>query len=308
MASLKDLRNRINSVKSTQKITSAMKLIAATKLRRAQSSAEEGRPYAHKIEQMLGRIIKVADPTAAPTLMLGHRDRDGRPIENTHLLILVTADRGLCGGFNANIVREAKRRISALLQEGKTVKVLCIGRKGRDGLRREYGKLIIDTVENAMRTGAKFGPARDLARRLQLMFEPVDKDKQPEFDVCTLIYNTFKSAMSQVVTVKRIIPYPIEALPAEEAGGEAALDAKHEFEPSDEQLLAELLPANLSTQLFGALLESYASEQGARMTAMDNATRNARDMIGRLTLTYNRTRQATITKELIEIISGAEAL
>ncbi len=302
MASLKDLRTRINSVKSTQKITSAMKLIAATKLRRAQSAAEEGRPYAHKIEQMLGRIVKVADLTAAPKLMTGHG------AENTHLFILVTADRGLCGGFNANIVREARRRISALLQEGKTVKVLCIGRKGRDGLRREYGKHIIDTIENATRTGAKFGPAHDLARRLQLMYEPQDKDKRPEFDVCTIIYNTFKSAMTQVVTVRRLIPYPVEELTVEEETAEGTPGARYEFEPSEEQLLEALLPANLSTQLFRALLESYASEQGARMTAMDNATRNANEMIGRLTLTYNRTRQATITKELIEIISGAEAL
>lgn len=302
MANLKDLRTRITSVRSTQKITSAMKLIAATKLRRAQTAAEDGRPYAQKIEEMLGRIVRVADPAAAPRMLAGY----GR--EDTHLLIVVTADRGLCGGFNANIVREAKRRISALLQEGKTVKVLCIGRKGRDGLRREYGKLVIDTIENAMRTGAKFAPARDLARRLQVMFEPADKDRKPEFDVCTIIYNTFKSAMSQVVTVKRIIPYPIEELAAPEPAGEGALDAGYDLEPSDEQLLEALLPANLSTQLFRAMLESFASEQGARMTAMDNATRNANDMIGRLTLTYNRTRQATITKELIEIISGAEAL
>lgn len=292
MASLKDLRNRINSVKSTQKITSAMKLIAATKLRKAQAAAEEGRPYARSMEGMLASMIATL-PTldTAPSLLSGH----GR--DSKHLLIVVTADRGLCGGFNSNIVRETKRQISRRLQDGKEVSVLCVGRKGRDGLKRDYGRLVIDTMENVTRYGAQFAPARDIARRLRNLY---DKN---EFDVATLIYNTFKSAMSQEVTTKQIIPFP-----ATELAGDAAAAASYDLEPADDVLLDALLPANLAMQLFRAMLESFASEQGARMTAMDNATRNAADMIDRLTLTYNRTRQAAITKELIEIISGAEAV
>ena len=297
MASLKDLRVRINSVKSTQKITSAMKMIAATKLRRAQAAAEEGRPYARKMEAMLaGMAGTLASLETAPKLISGYGE------EQSHLLIIITADRGLCGGFNGNVVREAKKRISVLRQEGKTVKVICVGRKGRDGLRREYGALVSETLENVTRAGAQFGPARDLARRLLTMFEA------REFDVCTVIYNTFKSAMSQVVTAKQIIPFRLPAAePGTAADGGLAVGS-YELEPGEEPLLDALLPANLAMQIFGALLESFASEQGARMTAMDNATRNAADMIGRLTLTYNRTRQAIITKELIEIISGAEAV
>jgi F-type H+-transporting ATPase subunit gamma len=297
MPSLKDLRNRINSVKSTQKITSAMKLIAATKLRRAQAAAEDGRPYASSMEAMLSDMVgSLANLETAPRLLAGYGS------DASHLLVVVTADRGLCGGFNANVVRETKRRISTLRQGGKNVSVLCIGRKGRDGLRREYGGLVIDTLENVTRAGAKFGPARDVARRLRNMYEA------REFDVCTVIYNTFKSAMSQVVTTKQIIPFPVGELQREGGRDAQAMEATYELEPADDQLLDALLPANLSMQLFRALLESYASEQGARMTAMDNATRNADEMIDKLALTYNRTRQATITKELIEIISGAEAI
>lgn len=294
MASLKDLRNRINSVKSTQKITSAMKLIAATKLRRAQIEAEEGRPYASSMEGMLaGMVASLPNLDTAPKLLSGYG------ADQTHLLIVVTGDRGLCGGFNANVARETKRQISALREKGKDVKVICLGRKGRDGLRRQYGSLVIDTLENVTRTGAKFGPARDTARRLRNMYDA------REFDVCTIIYNTFKSAMSQVVTTKQIIPFPVSAVEAQQQDFSAG---SYELEPADDLLLDALLPANLAMQIFRALLESYASEQGARMTAMDNATRNADDMIGKLTLTYNRTRQAAITTELIEIISGAEAL
>ena len=297
MASLKDLRVRINSVKSTQKITSAMKMIAATKLRRAQSAAEEGRPYARKMEAMLaGMVGTLGSLETAPVLI------SGSGAEQSHLLIIITADRGLCGGFNGNVVREAKKRISVLLQEGKAVKVICVGRKGRDGLRREYGALVSETLENVTRTGAQFGPARDLARRLLTMFEA------HEFDVCTVIYNTFKSAMSQVVTAKQIIPFRLPEAEKGTAADAALAVGSYELEPGERPLLDALLPANLAMQIFGALLESFASEQGARMTAMDNATRNAEDMIGRLTLTYNRTRQAIITKELIEIISGAEAV
>ena len=203
---------------------------------------------------------------------------------------------------NSSIVRATKRQVNALQQQGKQVKILCIGRKGRDGLRREFRSLIVDTVEQMTRTGAQFGPARDLARRLRNMFDNRD------FDVCTIIYNTFKSAIAQEVTTKQIIPFPVPDLPVESEKTDSAPGAIYELEPGDDILLGALLPANLSMQVFRALLESYASEQGARMTAMDNATRNAGDMIDALTLTYNRSRQAAITKELIEIISGAEAL
>lgn len=296
MPSLKDLRVRITSVKSTQKITSAMKMVAAAKLRRAQASAEEGRPYALSMERMLSGLI-----ASLPTLGTAPRLLAGYDSDQNHLLIVVTADRGLCGGFNSNIVRETRRRINQLHREGKTVQLFCIGRKGRDALRREFGRLIVDSLDNVTRQGAQFAPARDIARNLRNKFEA------REFDVCTLIYNTFKSAMSQVVTAKQIIPFPTTALRLP-VGGEPLQTAAYELEPEDDALLEALLPANLAMQIFASLLESYASEQGARMTAMDNATRNAGDMINALTLTYNRSRQAAITKELIEIISGAEAI
>lgn len=295
MPSLKDLRNRIASVQSTQKITSAMKMVAASKLKRAQAAAEEGRPYGERMERMLAQLVaSMSTLEAAPKLLAG------QGTSNSVLLVAVTGDRGLCGGFNSNIVRETRRRVTALTGEGKQVKVMCVGRKGRDGLRRDHAGLIVDTMENVTRTGAEFGPARDIAKRLRNMFEA------GEFDTCLLIYNTFKSAISQVVTVKQIIPFPVEELKA--AGAEKSADAEYELEPAEDQLLGALLPANLSMQIFRSLLESYASEQGARMTAMDNATNNAADMIDKLRLRYNRTRQAAITTELIEIISGAEAL
>lgn len=296
MPSLKDLRNRIASVQSTQKITSAMKMVAASKLKRAQAAAEEGRPYGERMERMLAQLVaSMSSLEAAPKLLAGHG------ANNSVLLVAVTGDRGLCGGFNSNIVRETRRRVTALTGEGKQVKVMCVGRKGRDGLRRDHAGLIVDTMENVTRSGAEFGPARDIGKRLRNMFEA------GEFDTCSLIYNTFKSAISQVVTVKQIIPFPVEEL---QAAGEKAPggEAEYELEPADDQLLGALLPANLSMQIFRSLLESYASEQGARMTAMDNATNNAADMIDKLRLKYNRTRQAAITTELIEIISGAEAL
>ena len=296
MPSLKDLRVRITSVKSTQKITSAMKMVAAAKLKRAQVAAEQGRPYAESMERMLGGLLAgMASRDNAPVLLAG------RGAEQKHLLVVVTSDRGLAGGFNANIAREARRKISTLQREGKEVKLLLVGRKGRDALRRDHGRLIIDTLENVTRNGAQFEPARELSRRLRTMFEA------GEFDVCTLLFNTFKSAISQVVTAKQVIPFPADEL-APAAAATPEQGGIYEMEPDDDALLNDLLPANLSMQVFRALLESYASEQGARMTAMDNATRNAGDMIGRLTLTYNRSRQAAITKELIEIISGAEAV
>lgn len=299
MPSLKDLRVRITSVKSTQKITSAMKMVAAAKLKRAQVAAEQGRPYAESMERMLGGLLAgMASRDNAPTLLAGRGD------EHKHLLVVVTSDRGLAGGFNANIAREARRKVSTLLREGKEVKLLLVGRKGRDALRRDHGRLITDTLENVTRNGAQFEPARELSRRLRTMYEA------GEFDVCTLLFNTFKSAISQVVTAKQVIPFPADELTSTStaAATPEPQGGVYEMEPDDDALLNDLLPANLSMQVFRALLESYASEQGARMTAMDNATRNAGDMIGRLTLIYNRSRQATITKELIEIISGAEAV
>ncbi len=297
MPSLKDLRVRITSVKSTQKITSAMKMVAAAKLRRAQASAEEGRPYSHSMERMLSGLI-----ASLPTLDTAPKLLSGYGASQKHLLIVVTADRGLCGGYNSNIAREAKRRIAMLHKDGKEVKLFCIGRKGRDALRREYGRLIDDSLDNVTRSGAQFAPARDIARNLRNKYEA------REFDVCSLLYNTFKSAMTQVVTIKQIIPFPYTTLTTAVSPGEAIQSAAYDLEPEEDALLEALLPANLAMQIFAALLESYASEQGARMTAMDSATRNAGDMINKLTLTYNRSRQAAITKELIEIISGAEAV
>ncbi len=302
MLSLKDLRIRIASVKSTQKITSAMKMVAASKLRRAQAAAEEARPYADLMERMLATLT-ASLPTleGAPPLLAGTGSED------VHLIVAVTADRGLCGGFNNNIAREVRQRVQTLQNEGKTVKLLCVGRKGRDALKREYGSIIVDTLEHVTRTGADFEAAGGIAGRLIEMFEA------GEFDVCTVVFNTFKSVISQQVTPQRLIPFPVPEAADEDADGadaaeKDALKALYIMEPSEEEILEEILPRNLSVQMFRALLESYASEQGARMTAMDNATRNAGEMIDDLTLTYNRTRQADITRELIEIISGADAL
>ena len=295
MTNLKDLRVRIVSVKSTQKITSAMKMVAVSKLRRAQVVAEEARPYADRMERMLGALT-----ASLPTLEGAPRLLAGSGKEDSHLIVAITADRGLCGGFNGNIVRECRHRINDLVAHGKTVKVLCVGRKGRDGLKREFGDLIIDTHENLMRTGAVYEDARAIADNLRAMFD------DGEFDVCTVVFNRFKSVISQMVTPQQVIPFPM--LSDEETDTPAELQALYIMEPTDDEILDELLPRYLLVQVYGALIESYASEQGARMTAMDNATRNAGDMIDSLTLTYNRTRQANITRELIEIISGAEAL
>ncbi len=296
MPNLKDLRIRIASVKSTQKITSAMKMVSASKLRRAQESAEQGRPYAERMERMLASLV-----ATLPTMEGAPRLLSGSGADNIHLVVPITADRGLCGGFNGSIIRETRRRVRELVDDGKTVKLLCIGRKGRDALKREFGEMIVDTLEQVTRTGVDFEAARDIAERLGAMFEG------GEFDLCTVIYNHFKSAMTQIVTPRQVIPFPVPEKTEDEPEGEG-LKALYIMEPSEEGVLEALLPRNLSVQMFRALLESYASEQGARMTAMDSATRNAEDMIDDLTLTYNRTRQAYITKELIEIISGAEAL
>jgi len=299
MASLKSLRVRIASVKSTQKITAAMKMVAAAKLRRAQEQAEASRPYAERMQRMLASLAEGASGReGAPKLLAG----TGR--DQTHLILVGTADRGLCGGFNTNIVREARRTIDALRGQGKTIKILCIGRKGRDQLRRGYGDLILDTIEDASKPHPRFATAEAIAGRILAMFEA------GEFDVCTLFYARFKSAISQIVTPQQLIPFaPPGARDGEPTTAEAGIGGGvYEYEPDETEILAELLPRNLAVQIFRALLENNASEQGARMTAMDNATRNAGEMIGKLTMTYNRTRQAVITKELIEIISGAEAL
>ena len=291
MPSLKDLKTRINSVKSTQKITSAMKMVAAAKLRRAQDSAEKGRPYANRMQQIVNSLASKADPISAPQLLVGN----GK--DNTHLLVVVSADRGLCGGFNGAITRQTRTEVARLRGEGKTVKLLMVGRKSADALRRELGASYIDSLEGIQGTAVKYADAASIGETVRNGFEA------GEFDVCTVIFNKFKSAISQEVTLKRLIPAEVgEDTQDDDAG------VSYEYEPDEEELLAAVLPRNISTQVYSALLESSAAELAARMTAMDNATRNAGDLIERLTLVYNRTRQATITKELIEIISGAEAV
>jgi F-type H+-transporting ATPase subunit gamma len=300
MPSLKDLKNRIASVKSTQKITAAMKMVAASKLRRAQEQAEAGRPYAERMGRMLASLAaNVSSDGEGPKLMTGTGKQD------THLLVVISSDRGLCGGFNGTIVREARRQIARLEREGKTVKVLTVGRKGRDQLRRTNPKNVVHSYEDIGRKRLSFAEADMITAKVLEMFEA------GEYDVASIVYNKFKSAMTQVVTFQQVIPFALSQSDAAEAqADESPAEAKalYEFEPEEDQILAELLPKNLSIQVYRSLLESAASEQGARMTAMDSATRNAGDMINKLTLTYNRTRQAVITKELIEIISGAEAI
>jgi F-type H+-transporting ATPase subunit gamma len=294
MPSLKALRVRINSVKSTQKITSAMKMVAASKLRRAQHQAEATRPYAERMERMLAALAaSVAGSPNAPKLLVG----SGR--DQVHLLIAVTADRGLAGAFNSNVGRLTRTIARRLENEGKTVKIFAVGRKGRDFLRRELGSRIIGDISYAGRKNIVFADALDIAQRIVAMAGA------GEFDVCTVIYNRFRSVIMQIPTEMQLIP---PQLPAAQDDTPAAARAVYEFEPEEEELLARLLPQNLAIQVYRSLLESAAGEHGARMTAMDNATRNAGDMIKRLTLNYNRARQANITKELIEIISGAEAV
>ena len=292
MPNLKELRNRIRSVQSTQKITQAMKMVAASKLRRAQERAEATRPYAERMERLLASLAAGAAGEYAPRLL----QDSGK--EDVHLVVVATADRGLCGPFNTTIVRAARAHIRELAAAGRVVKILCVGRKGRDMLRRDHGDKIVDTVEFAGVRQLTFDIAAPIAARIIEMFEA------EEFDVCTIFYNRFVSVISQQLTRRQLVPV---ALP--EPSGEAeGTGTYYEYEPDEAEILAALLPRNLSVQVYRALLENAASEQGARMTAMDNATRNAGDMIDRLTLYYNRTRQANITRELIEIISGAEAL
>ncbi|MEO1309501.1 MAG: F0F1 ATP synthase subunit gamma [Pseudomonadota bacterium] len=293
MPSLKDLKNRIGSVKSTRKITKAMQMVAAAKLRKAEQAANAARPYAERMEAVLANVSEAVkgDPSA-PKLLTGTGE------DKTHLLVVATADRGLCGGFNSSIVRKAREAVVRLQGDGKTVKILCIGRKGRDQLKRLYGDLILDTIELMDVKSLDFSVADRIAGRVLKMFE------DGEFDVCTLFFGEFKSVISQVPTANQIIP----ATPPEGVETPDLQGAVYVYEPDEEEILKALLPRYVGVQIFRALLENAASEQGARMSAMDNATRNAGDMIDKLELQYNRARQAQITKELIEIISGAEAL
>ena len=300
MANLKELRMRIASVRSTRKITSAMKMVAAAKLRRAQESAEAARPYAERMERMMASLAGgFAGREDAPKLLAGSGKDD------VHMIVVVTSDRGLCGGFNGNIARAVRRRIVELQGDGKQVKLLCVGRKGRDSLRRDYRSLIVDSIEGIDKGGMGFDKAAALSERLVDMFEA------GEFDVCSVIYNHFRSVITQVVTWQQLVPFggdtgdvgDDEAATADEMGGSV-----YDFEPDETEILEVLMPQNMGVQIFRSLLESQASEHAARMTAMDNATRNAGDMIERLNLVYNRTRQAAITREIIEIVSGAEAL
>lgn len=292
MPSLKDLKTRIESVKSTRKITKAMQMVAAAKLRRAQEAAEAGRPYAEKMAAVIGGLAaSVGGSDSAPRLLAGTGQ------DQTHLLVVMTAERGLCGGFNSTIARLAKARIAELIAQGKTVKVLTVGKKGREQLRREYANLLIGHVDLSEVKRVGYENAAAIAKDVMARFDA------GEFDVATIFYNRFQSVISQIPTAQQIIPAVFKDA-AEDVGAETPYD----YEPSEEAILSDLLPIGVTTQIFTALLENGASEQGARMSAMDNATRNAGDMIDKLTIEFNRSRQAVITNELIEIISGAEAL
>jgi F-type H+-transporting ATPase subunit gamma len=293
MPSLKDLRNRIASVKATQKITKAMQMVAAAKLRRAQEAAEAARPYSQRMGAVLANITQaVGGGGDAPALMTGTGKDD------VHLLVVATAERGLCGGFNSQIARFARDHARRLMAAGKTVKIITVGKKGYDLLRRDFGAQIIDRVELREVKQIGFVNADAIARKIIRLFE------EGQFDVCTLFYSEFKSVISQIPTALQIIPAAAPAAAAQ-AGGVTAV---YEYEPEPGEILSDLIPRNISVQIFRALLENAAGEMGAKMSAMDNATRNAGDMINKLSITYNRQRQAQITKELIEIISGAEAL
>src|SRR5690349_430084 len=292
MASLKDMRVRIAATKATQKITKAMQMVAASKLHRAQSAAEAARPFAARMDKVLGNIAaSVAGLDTAPALLRG----TGK--DQVHLLIVCTAERGLCGAFNSAIVRLAREHANRLAGEGKTVKILCVGRKGFEQLRRLYEKQIVEVIELRSVRNIGFVNAEAVAKRILKLFD------EGAFDIATLFYSRFRSVIAQIPTAQQIIPPVVEA--SENGNGAAA---SYEYEPEEVDILDELLPTNIAVQVFRALMENAASEQGARMSAMDNATRNAGEMIRKQTITYNRTRQAMITKELIEIISGAEAL
>jgi len=290
MANLKDLKNRISSVKNTRKITKAMQMVAAAKLRRAQESAEQSRPYAERFMGVLsGLAASVGKSEGAPKLLRGTGE------DQVHLLVVMTAERGLCGGFNSNIAKRARAHIAKLQDSGKTVKILTVGKKGRDQLKRDFGDVFIDHVDLTEVKRVGYSDAQAIARDLVIRFDA------GEFDVATLFYSKFVNVVTQVPTALQVIPAAFE----EEAEADSTV---YDYEPSEEAILSDLLPRGVATQIFSALLENGASEQGARMSAMDNATRNAGDMIDKLTIEFNRSRQAVITNELIEIISGAEAL
>ncbi|TNE59906.1 MAG: F0F1 ATP synthase subunit gamma [Alphaproteobacteria bacterium] len=293
MASLKELRNRIDSVKNTQKITKAMQMVAAAKLRRAQDAAEAARPYSERMDAVLGNLAAaMATMPGAPALLAGNGKSD------RHLLVVATAERGLCGGFNSSISKLARAKALELKAQGKDVKLLCVGKKGYDALKREFQADIVDVVDLSAVRQIGFADAHDIGAKLITMFEA------DEFDICTIFYNKFESVISQVPTAQQIIP---AFFPTADNDEDKTVHV-YDYEPDEKAILSDLLPRNVSVQVFKALLENGASEQGARMSAMDNATRNAGEMIDSLTILYNRSRQAQITKELIEIISGAEAL
>ncbi len=290
MASLDDLKKRIASVKSTQKITKAMKMVAAAKLRRAQESAEKGRPYSEKMNNIILNLSNgISDKENAPKLMSGTGQ------EKIHLCVVLTSDRGLCGGFNSNIIKKAKNHFSKVLDEGKELKIITVGSKGNDQLKRNFGDKIIKNISFKESKNANYFDADKVAKTV------IEKFEAGEFDVCTIFYNQFKNVITQIPQAQQIIPLNNEEK-------EEKSDDSYEFEPDEDEILNNLLPKNISTQIFKAMLENSASEQGSRMSAMDNATRNAGEMVDKLTIEYNRSRQAAITKELIEIISGAESL
>ena len=292
MPSLDDLKKRITSVKSTQKITKAMKMVAAAKLRKAQENAEKGRPYSEKMNNIILNLSNsISDKENASKFLVGTGKND------VHLCVVITADRGLCGGFNTNICRKAKNYFDKILKEGKTLKIFTVGSKGHDQLKRMYGNYVIEKVNFKNYKKITYKEAEDIAKKIIKLFN------ENQFDVCHIFYNKFKNVITQIPESQQIIP--IEKMKKIE---EKENDNFYEFEPEENEILDDLLPRNISTQIFKAFLENAASEQGSRMTAMDNATRNAGDLVDKLTITYNRSRQAAITKELIEIISGAESL
>ena len=292
MASLDDLKKRISSVKSTQKITKAMKMVAAAKLRRAQENAEKGRPYSEKMNNIILNLSNgISDKENAPKLLTGSGE------DKVHLCVVLTSDRGLCGGFNSNIIRKAKSYFKKILNEGKVLKIITVGSKGYDQLKRNHNSNIIENISFKNSKNVNYFDADKVGKIIINTFE------KKEFDVCTIFYNQFKNVITQIPQEQQIIP-----LKPSETNNESSIQDNYEFEPEEDEILGNLLPKNISTQIFKAMLENSASEQGSRMTAMDNATRNAGEMVDKLTIQYNRSRQAAITKELIEIISGAESL
>ena len=292
MPSLKDLKNRIESVKNTRKITKAMQMVAAAKLRRAQDSAEASRPYTERFNSVLGALASAnAAGSGGPQLLVG----TGK--DKTHLLVVMTAERGLCGGFNSNIAKLAKSHALKLLEQGKTVKILTVGKKGRDVVKRDLGKHFVDHIDLSEIKSIRYTDAQAISKSI------LERFTAGEFDIATLFYSKFVNVVTQIPTAQQIIPASFD-----DDEGTKTESLNYEYEPTEEEILADLLPRGVGTQIFAALLENGASEQGARMSAMDNATRNAGDMIDKLTIQYNRSRQAVITNELIEIISGAEAL